>query len=178
MKTYNTILLFLSSIFYVSCSRHSDDTGAVPTPNNDLLTTISRNWQLYMVVVGSDKGNYYITGSELTNQSLYLLDFERTGTYAASNPVWSGRYHFVIDSTQLILEPANSFQIPCALHIDNISRAQMQFSSPWVEVNPEKSGASNYERFIAYQAFTYLGNHQQDISKFRSVRLQLRYLAR
>lgn len=131
-----------------------------------------------MFVIGTDKDYYYLTGSELQNQSLYELSFDRTEKYTASNPLWSGTYHFISDSTQLTLEAVNSLQLSCVLTIDNISKAKMLLSTQWVEVNPEKMGASNYERFIAYQALTYLDNQHQDISKLRSVKLQLRYGAK
>ena len=128
-----------------------------------------------MYVIATDKGYYYFTGSELTNHSLYKLSFDRTGQYNASNTLWSGTYRFLSDSTYFILEPTNRNQFDCTLHIDNISNKKMQISSPWVEVNPEKPGASDYERFIAYQVSTYLSVHQIDISSFKSVKLQLRY---
>lgn len=146
-----------------------------PSATSDLLTTISNSWELYMYVIATDKGYYYFTGSELTDHSLYRLSFERTGAYNASNALWSGTYRFLGDSTHFILEPAARNQVDCILHIENISSKKMQVSSPWVDVNPENAGASKYERFIAYQAFTYLGVHQIDISNLRSVKLQLRY---
>ena len=131
-----------------------------------------------MFIIGTDRDYYYFTGSELKNNSLYVLSFDRMGDYSASNTQWSGTYHFLSDSTQFILEPANPYLVACALHIDNISKKQMQVSSPWVQVNPEKTGASECERFIAYQAFTYLSNHQNDVSKLKSVKLVLRYFVK
>ncbi len=174
MKIYITISL-LASIIFSSCSKHIEKEAGVPSPKTDLLTTISNNWELFMYVVATDNGYYYFTGSGLTNHSLYKLSFDRTGAYSASNPLWSGTYRFLADSTQFILEPTARNQVDCTLQIENISSKKMQVSSPWVSVNPEKPGASNYERFIAYQAFTYLSVHQIDISNFRSVKLQLRY---
>ena len=109
---------------------------------------------------------------------MYKLNFDRAGQYKASNTLWSGTYRFLSDSTNFILEPTNRNQVDCALYIDNISNKKMQISSPWVEVNPEKPGASNYERFIAYQAFTYLNVHQIDISNIKSAKLQLRYVVK
>lgn len=174
MKIYITISL-LASIIFASCSKHIDVEVMAPPAKTDLITTISGNWELYMYVIGTDNGYYYFTGSELTNHSLYKLSFDRTGGYNASNTLWSGTYRFLGDSTQVVLEPTDPNQIDCTLHIDNISNKKMQISSPWVEVNPEIPGASDYERFIAYQAFTYLSVHQIDASNFRSVKLQLRY---
>ena len=175
MRIRNIILSLTLMVSCISCSKHRDGATEVQATNSDILTAISRDWQLYMFVIGTDKDYYYVTGSELKNQSLYELSFKRTETYIASDNLWSGIYHFTTDSTQLTLEPINPLQLTCGLNIDNISKTKMQFSTPWVEVNPEKAGASNYEKFIVYQAITYLYNHNQDISKLRSVKLQLRY---
>ena len=175
MKIYITISL-LASIIFTSCSKHIEEEVIAPSAKIDLLTTISSNWGLYMYVIATDNGYYYFTGSALTNHSLYKLSFDRTGGYNASNTLWSGTYRFLGDSTHFILEPTARDQVDCTLHIDNISNKKMQISSPWVEVNPEKPGASDYERFIAYQAFTYLSVHQIDISTIKSVKLQLRYV--
>ena len=162
-------------IIFTSCSRHIEKEVLPPAATPDLLTTISNNWELYMYVVATDKGYYYFTGSRLTDHSLYKLSFDRMGGYSASDALWSGTYRFLGDSTQFILEPSARNQVDCTLQIDNISSKKMQVSSPWVEVNPEKSSPSKYERFIAYQALTYLSVHQIDISDLRSVHLQLRY---
>lgn len=175
MKISITISL-LASMIFISCSKHIEEEVIVPSAKPDLLTTISSNWELYMYVIATDNGYYYYTGSQLTSHSLYKLSFDRTGGYNASNTLWSGTYRFLGDSTHFILEPTDRNQIDCTLHIDNISSRKMQISSPWVEVNPEKPGASNYERFIAYQASTYLSVHQIDKSNIKSVRLQLRYV--
>jgi hypothetical protein len=177
MKIYITISL-LASIIFTSCSKHIEEEVIAPSAKTDLLTTISSNWELYMYVIATDNGYYYFAGSELINHSLFKLSFDRTGQYGASNTLWSGTYRFLGDSTQFILEPTDRNQVDCTLHIDNISNKKMQISSPWVEVNPEKAGASNYERFIAYQVSTYLSIHQIDISSFKSVKLQLRYVVK
>jgi len=177
MKICITISLF-ASIIFTSCAKHIEEEVIAPSAKTDLLTTISNNWELYMYVIATDNGYYYYTGSELTHHSLYKLSFDRTGGYNASNTLWSGTYRFLGDSSQFILEPTSRDQVACTLHIDNISNMKMQISSPWVEVNPEKPAASNYERFIAYQAFTYLSVHQIDISNIKSVKLQLRYVVK
>src|SRR5215204_3918710 len=177
MKIYITISL-LASIILTSCTKHIEEEAIVPPAKTDMLTTISSNWELYMYVIATDNGYYYYTGSELTNHSLYQLSFDRTGRYNASNMLWSGTYRFLGDSTQFMLEPTDRNQIDCTLHIDNISNKKMQVSTPWIEVNPEKTGASNYERFIAYQASTYLSVHQIDMSNTKSVKLQLRYVVK
>ena len=177
MKIYLTISLF-ASIIFISCSKNIEKEAIVPPIKTDLLTMISSNWELYMYVIATDNGYHYFTGSELTNHSLHKLNFDRTGRYDASNIAWSGTYRFLSDSTNFILEPTNRNQVDCTMYIDNISNKRMLISSPWVEVNPEKPGASNYERFIAYQAFTYLTVHQVDISNIKSVKLQLRYVVK
>lgn len=100
------------------------------------------------------------------------------GGYNASNTLWSGTYRFLGDSTHFILEPTARNQVDCTLQIDNISNKKMQVSSPWVEINPERPGASTYERFIAYQAATYLSAQQIDLSNIKSVKLQLRYVVK
>jgi hypothetical protein len=177
MKICITIFL-LASIIFTSCSKHNEEEVIAPPAKPDLLTTISSNWELYMYVIATDNGYYYLTGSELTNHSLYNLSFDRTGTYNASTTRWSGTYRFLGDSTHFILEPTDRNLFDCTLQIDNISNKKMQLSSPWVEVNPEKNGASDYERFIAYQAFTYLSAHQIDMANIKSVKLQLRYIVK
>jgi len=177
MKIYITISL-LASIIFTSCSKHIEEEVIAPSAKIDLLTTISSNWELYMYVIATDKGYYYFTGSELTSHGLYKLNFDRIGGYNASNSLWSGTYRFLGDSTSFILEPTARNQVDCILHIDNISSQKMQVSSPWVEVNPEKPGASDYERFIAYQASLYLDKHHIDISNIKSVKLQLRYVVK
>ena len=177
MKICITISL-LASMIFTSCSKHIEEEVIVPSVKTDLLTTISSNWELYMYVVATDKEYYYFSGSELTNHGLYKLSFDRIGGYNASNALWSGAYRFLGDSTQFILEPTARNQVDCTLHIDNISNKKMQISTPWVNVNPEKAGASNYERFIAYQASTYLSMHQIDLSNLKSVKLQLRYVVK
>lgn len=177
MKIYITVF-FLATIIFTSCSKHIEQEVTAPSATPDLLTTISSNWELYMYVIATDNGYYYFSGSELTNHSLYKLSFDRTGGYSASNILWSGTYRFLGDSTHFILEPTARNQVDCTMQIDNISSKKMQISSPWVEVNPEKQGASNYERFIAYQAFTYLSVHQIDMSTMKSVKLQLRYVVK
>ena len=175
MKIFVSISI-LASIILTSCAKHVEEEVIAPIAKTDLLTTISNNWELYMYVIATDKGYYYLTGSVVTAHSLYKLSFDKTGGYIASNNLWSGTYRFLGDSTQFILEPTARNQVDCTLQIDNISNKKMQVSSPWVEVNPEKPGASNYERFIAYQAFTYLSAQQIDISTLKSVKLQLRYV--
>jgi hypothetical protein len=179
MKIYLTIFILASISFCTSCSKHKEDETIVPAVKTDLLTTISSNWELYMYVIGTDNAYYYFTGYELKNHSLYMLSFDRTGNYYASDAQWSGTYRFLNDSTQLILLPTDPYLFGCTLHIDNISKKQMKISSPWVQVNPEKPGASDYERFIAYQALKYLSSDQQkDISKLKSVKLELRYFVK
>ena len=177
MKIY-IIIPILASIIFSSCSKHVEEEVIVLPSKTDLLTTISSNWELYMYVVATDNGYNYFTGPELTNHSFYKLSFDRTGAYNASNALWSGTYRFLGDSTHFILEPTARNQVDCTLHIDNISNKKMQISSPWVEVNPEKPNASDYERLIAYQASTYLSMHQIDISNIKSVKLQLRYVVK
>ena len=177
MKIYITIIL-LASIIFISCSKHIEEEEIAPSAKTDLLTTISSNWELYMYVIATGKEYYYFSGSELTNHSLYKLSFDRIGGYNASNALWSGTYRFLGDSTQFILEPTARDQVDCTLHIDNISNKKMQISTPWVEVNPEKAGASDYERFIAYSAFKYFDRHQLDVSNIKSVKLQLRYVVK
>ena len=177
MKINITISL-LAFMMLTSCSKHIKEEVITPSANTDLLTTISSNWELYMYVIATDNGYYYVTGSTLTNHSLYKLSFDRIGGYNASNTLWSGTYRFLGDSTHFILEPTARNQVDCILYIDNISSKKMQISSPWVQFNPEKPGASNYERFIAYQASTYLSVQQVDISKIKSVKLQLRYVVK
>ena len=126
-----------------------------------------------MYVIATDKGYYYLTGSVVTNHSLYQLSFDRSGGYIASDALWSGTYRFLGDSSQIILEPTARNQVDCILQIENISSRKMQVSSPWVEVNPEKPSATNYERFIAHQASTQLRMQQIDMSAIKSVKLQL-----
>ena len=174
MRTYLTISL-LASIILISCSKHVEEDVIVPAVKTDMLTAISNNWELYMYVIGTDNGYYYVSGSVLTTHSLHKLSFDRTGSYHASNTLWSGTYRFLGDSTSFILEPTNPSQIVCTLQIDNIFNDRMLVSSPWVTVNPEKPGASDYERFIAYQAFTYLNMQRVDVSNIKSVKLGLRY---
>jgi hypothetical protein len=177
MKVYITIYL-LATIVFTSCSKHIEQEAIAPSAKIDLLTTISNNWELYMYVIATDNGYYYLSGSEITNHSLHELSFDRAGRYNASNPLWSGTYRFLGDSTHFILQPTSLDQVDCTMQIDNISNKKMQISSPWVEVNPEKSGASKYERFIAYQASTYLSAKQIDMSIMKSVKLQLRYVVK
>ena len=177
MKIYITISI-LTSIILTSCAKHIEEEVMPPPAKTDLLTTISNNWELYMYVIATDNGYYYVTGSTLTNHSLYKLSFDRAGGYNASNTLWSGTYRFLGDSTHFILEPTVRDQVDCILYIDNISSRKMQVSSPWVQINPEKPGATNYERFIAHQASTYLSVHQVDISNIKSVKLQLRYVVK
>ncbi|HET9747579.1 MAG TPA: hypothetical protein VFP97_17805 [Chitinophagaceae bacterium] len=176
MKTYTAI--FLVFIIFMSCSRRIKEEVITPPAKTDLLTTISSKWELYMYVIATDNGYYYLTGSVLNNHSLYNLNFDRNGAYIASSTRWSGTYRFLGDSTQFILEPTDRSLFDCILQIDNISNKKLQISSPWVEVNPEKPGASNYERFIAYQAGTYLSLQQIDMSSIRSVKLQMRYVVK
>lgn len=177
MKIYISIYL-LASMIFTSCSKHIEEEVITPSAKPDLLTTISSSWELYMYVIGTDNGYFYFSGSELTNHSLYTLSFDRTGGYNASNPLWSGTYRFLGDSTHFILEPTARDQVDCTLYIDNISNKRMQISSPWVQVNPEQPSATDYERFIAYQAYTYLSVHRIDMSNIKSVKLQLRYVVK
>ena len=177
MRIYITIYL-LALIIFTSCTKPIEEEVIAPSAKPDLLTTISNNWELYMYTIGTDNGYYYFTESELASHSLYKLSFDRTGTYNASNTFWSGTYRFLSDSTDFILEPVDQNLVNCILHIDNISNKKMQVSSPWVEVNPEKAGASDYERFIAFSAFKYFTRHQLDVSNIKSVKLQLRYVVK
>jgi hypothetical protein len=177
MKAYLTISL-LTSVIFISCTRHIEDETIAPPAKTDLVTTISNNWELYMYVIATDKGYYYLSGPKLTNHSLFKLNFDRSGAYSASTTRWSGAYTFLPDSTGFILTPTDRSLFECAMQIDNISNKKMQISTPWVEVNPEKLGASDYERFIAYQAATYLSGQTIDMSTIRSVKLQLRYIAK
>jgi hypothetical protein len=171
-------LSLLVVIIFSSCSKRIEEREIVASTKTDLLTAISNNWELYMQVVATDNGYYYLTGSEIINHSLYKLSFDRTGRYKAANDLWSGTYRFLNDSTHFILEPTARNQIDCTLQIDNISSQKLQISSPWVDVNPERPGASNYERFLAYQCSTYFGMHQIDMSNIRSVKLQFRYVVK
>ena len=177
MKIYITIFL-LASISLTSCSKHIEEKAIAPTATTDLLTTISNSWELYMYVVATDREYYYFTGSEIASHSLYKLSFDRSGSYTAWNTLWSGTYRFLSDSTKFILEPTDRNLVNCTLHIDNISNKKMQISSPWVEVNPEKASASDYEQFIAYSAFKYFNRHHIDVSNIKSVKLQLRYVVK
>ena len=177
MKICITISL-LALIIFTSCSKRIQEEVIAPSAKPDLLTTISNNWDLYMYTIGTDKGYYYFTESELASHSLYKLSFDRTGRYNASNALWSGTYRFLSDSTEFILEPTDQNLVNCILHIDDISNKKMQISSPWVEVNPEKAGASDYERFITFSAFKYFNRHQIDVSNIRSVKLQMKYVVK
>ena len=175
MKIYITILL-LASLGFSSCSKHIEEEATPPSGKTDLLTTISANWRLYMYIIATDKGYYYFNNSELVSHGLYKLSFDINGGYSASNTFWSGTYRFLSDSTEFILAPTDQSLVNCTLHIDDISNKKMQLSSPWVEVNPEKAVASDYERFIAYSAFKYFNRHHIDVSNIKSVKLGMKYI--
>ena len=178
MKIYFARFIAASLIFCIACSK---DDKAVMTPSpsqTDLLSKISNSWELYMYNVRTEKEKYFYTGPEIKSHSLRKLIFNRAGIYISANNAWSGTYQFLNDSTQLILTPADTYLFPCILNIDNISPAQMQVSSPWVEVNPEKTGATDYERFIAYEGLKFLFNRGMDISILKSVKLELRYFTK
>ena len=131
-----------------------------------------------MYNINTDKEKYYFTGSEIKEHSLRTVTFSRDGNYTSSDTDWSGTYLFLNDSTQIVLTPTISYLVPCVLNLDDISRPRMHFSSPSVQVNPEKTDASDYERFVAYEGLNFLFNRGKDISKLKSMKIEFRYSAR
>ena len=81
------------------------------------------------------------------------------------------------DSTQILLTPAATHLVACALTLDELSLDRMLFSSPWVQVNPEKADASDYEKFIAYEGLRFLSGQRKDISRLKSIKIEFRYFA-
>jgi len=178
MKNYSVRLLIVWLLFFTACSKDDVIVETLPPDRLDLLTTISNSWELYMYNISTDKGKYYFTGSELKEHSLRTVTFSKDGNYTSANTNWSGTYLFLNDSTQIVLTPAASNFVACVLNLDNISLHRMQFSSPWVQVNPEKTGASDYERFIAYQGLKFLFGQGKDISNLKSIKIEFRYSPR
>ena len=178
MKNYSVGLLIVYLIFFTACSKDGVLVETPPPDGLDLLTRISNRWELYMYNVSTDKEKYYSTGSELKEHSLRTVTFSKNGNYTSANGSWSGTYRFMNDSTQIVLTPAASYLVTCALKLDELSFDRMIFSSPWVQVNPEKMGASDYERFIAYEGLRFLSVQDKDISNPKSIKIEFRYFSR
>src|SRR6185295_18920879 len=178
MKNYSVRLLVVGLIFFTSCSRDNELIDTPPQAELDLLSTISNSWELYMYNIGTDKGNYYFTGSDLKNLSFRALTFNKNGNYSSANSSWSGTYLFLNDSTQIVLTPSLPYFVPCLLNLDYVSLERIQFSSPWVQVNPEKADATDYERFVAYEGLKYLFIRGKDISNLKSIKIEFRYATR
>ena len=178
MKNYSVRLLIVGLIFFTSCSRDDELIETPPQAELDLLTTISNSWELYMYNIDTDKEKYYFTGSDLKNHSLRTVTFSKNGNYTSANTSWSGTYLFLNDSTQISLTPTLPYFVPCLLNLDFISVGRIQFSSPWVQVNPEKTDASDYERFVAYEGLKFLFIRGKDISKLKSIKIEFRYSPR
>jgi len=178
MKNYSVRLLIVGLIFFNSCSRDEELIETPPQAKLDLLSTISNSWKLYMYNIGTDKDKYYFTGSDLENHSLRALTFSKNGNYISANTSWSGTYLFLNDSTQIVLTPSLPYFVPCLLNLDFISLDRVQFSSPWVQVNPEKADASDYEKFVAFEGLKFLYNRGKDISNLKSIKIEFRYSAR
>ncbi len=168
-------LFAVALIFLCACSKKEQTIVPSPQEKLDLLTTISNSWELYMYNISTDKGKFYFTGSDIDEHSLRSLTFNKNGTYTCSNALWWGSYLFLNDSTQIVLTPDVSSLIPCLLNLDFVSIPLMQFSSPWVQVNPERAGASDYEKFIAFQGLKFLSDKGQDISRFNTIKIEFRY---
>ena len=175
MKNYSVRLLIVGLIFISACSKEGELAETPPPMGLDLLTRISNSWELYMYNISTDKAKYFFTGSAVKEHSLSTVTFSRNGNYTSADTDWSGTYLFLNDSTQLVLTPASPYLVACVLNLDNISLHQMQFSSPWVQVNPEKPGASDYERFIAYEGLKFLVVQGKDVSNLKSIKIELRY---
>ena len=178
MKNYSVRLFVVGLVFLNACSR-SDELVATPRQDNlDLLTAISNSWELYMYNISTDREKYYFTGADLNEHSLHSLTFSRNGIYTSANTAWSGTYVFLNDSTQIVLTPTLSYFVPCLLNLDFVSSDRMLFSSPWVQVNPERTGASDYERFIASQGLNFLIDRGKDITNLKSIKIEFRYSKR
>lgn len=174
MKNYSVRLIIVCLIF-AACSKDHELAETSPPDKVDLLTRISNSWELYMYNISTDKGKYYFTGSELKEHSLRTIAFSKNGNYISASTGWSGTYRLLNDSTQLVLTPDDAYLVDCTLNLDNLSLRQMQLSSPWVQVNPEKTGASDYERFIAYEGLKFLFVRGKDISTLKSIKIEFRY---
>jgi hypothetical protein len=178
MKNYSVRLLIVGLIFLTACSKDGEMVETPPLEKLDLLSTISNSWELYMYNIITDREKYYFTGSELKKHSLRTVTFSRDGNYSSSDTDWSGTYLFLKDSTQIVLTPTISYLVPCLLNLDYVSLPRMLFSSPPVQVNPEKTDASDYEKFVAYSGLKFLSVRGKDISKLKSIKIELRYAAK
>src|SRR4030095_13921165 len=178
MKNYSGRLFVVGLLFFNACSKNDELVETPPLDKLDFLSTISNSWELYMYNISTDKEKYYFTGSDLNKHDLHSVTFNKNGNYTSANTTWSGTYSFLNDSTQIVLTPTVSYLVPCLLTLDFISPDRMQFSSPQVEVNPEKPGASAYEQFIADQGLNYLFRQGKDISNLKSLKIEFRYSPR
>lgn len=179
MKNYSVRLLIVALIFFTACSKDGELVETPPLDQLDLLTTISKgSWDLYMYNIITDKEKYYFLGSEIKEHSLRTVTFSRDGNYSSSDSDWSGTWLFLNDSSQIVLTPAISYLVPCVLNLDYVSSPRIHFSSPSVQVNPEKTDASEYERFVAYEGLNFLFKRGKDISKLKSIKIEFRYSAR
>lgn len=178
MKNYSVRLLIVGLILFAACSKDGELVETVPLEQLDLLTTMSNSWELYMYNIITDREQYYFSGSEIKDHSLRTVTFTKNGNYTSADTDWSGTYLFLNDSTQIVLAPGASYLVPFVWNLDYVSLPRILFSSPRVQVNPEKTDASDYERFIAHQGLKSLSVRGNDISKLKSIKIEFRYAAR
>ena len=166
------ILITLST----GCSKGNDPAIISPpsAPTNK-PSDLWAKWQLITYTIKTDQMNYYFTGDGISSHAFRTLTFSRAGNYTADNNAWSGRYNYKTDNNNLVLIPSNAGLIPMTLTIDHFSSHQIQLSSPQVEVNPENPNASEYERFVAYQALSWLYNRNVNTAKLRTIKIQFAY---
>ncbi|HKH60124.1 MAG TPA: hypothetical protein VKA49_04795, partial [Flavitalea sp.] len=119
--------------------------------------------------------NYLFTGGDISSHTLRTLSFYRTGNYIAGNNAWSGSYEYQDDSTQIMLVPADAGLNSMTYGIEQFSPDQIQFSSPEVEVNPDNPNATDYEKFVASEALSWLHSRNVDVSNFRTIQIQFAY---
>ena len=178
MKNYSVRLFLVGLAFLNACSKNDEIVETPQQAKLDLLTTISNSWDLYMYNISTDREKYYFTGADLNRHSLHSLTFSKDGNYTSANTDWSGIYQFLNDSTQIELTPTVPYFVSCVLNLDFISADRIQFSSPSVQVNPERPGASDYERFIAQQGLNFLYDRGKDTTNLKSIKIEFKYTLR
>ena len=170
---FQVVIIFVA--FLTACSKKSD-TVIIPPASSDTvkLSTLFGTWQLTGYTIETDDQYYYFNGEDINSHAFRTFIFSN-GNYEAANNEWSGTYEHRQSDREIVLTPLNTGFVPMTLMIDYLLTDQLHLSSPRVSVNPENPNATDYEKFVAAQALSWLYNRNVDTSNVQTVRIGFDY---
>ena len=153
MKLLNTIILFTSLLFVISCS---DEEEEINPPSDNVISSIddlSGTWNL--IGINSELWSWSIEEEVCYTQSNIIISDDGTGNFVSQFFVYNdgdctfsnivGQVSFINASTLAWDAPNSS----CSTHIINVNSTATQIQKPICIVND--SGDSYFDGYLIYE---------------------------